>query len=182
MNRKLSLIPVSFRPTLIRWPEVARCVLLLLLCAAAIPALAGDGQGGRTLVSGNAVFSDCGSTFAAELDGDLNGCLEVFPHGFTCEELNGFAVYNEWGEEFFTDDDGVSTFRTTYTLEATLAQGFCESFDFSLQLTGGCEHTIFSGTGKFRGANGSITLSDIIPVPGVSGASNFLYHGYVKMR
>lgn len=82
----------------------------------------------------------------------------------------------------FTDDDGVRTFRTKYTLEGIYAQGFCSTFDFTTQLAGGCVHKVFNGQGKYRGANGSITFNDIIPEPGVSGASNFLYHGYLKFR
>jgi hypothetical protein len=94
--------------------------------------------------------------------------------------LNGFARYREWGREVFRDDDGVSGFRTAYTLEGVYSQGFCTTFDFATQLAGGCDHKVFSGSGKFLGANGIITFNDIIPVSGVSGASNFLYHGQLK--
>lgn len=161
-------------------PVAAKGLLLILFLLLALPAMADNGHGGRTQISGDSMFSDCGD-FALEMTGDLNGCLEIFPERFTCEELNGFAVYREWGEELFRDDDGVSTFRTTYDLEGVFAQGFCDSFDFSTQLAGGCNHKVFSGEGKFHGSNGLITFNDIIPAPGVSGASNFLYHGNVKI-
>ena len=156
-------------------------LLIALVLVLAAPAMAENGHGGRSLVSGDSTFSDCGN-FAIEMTGDFNGCLEIFPSGYSCEELNGFAVYNEWGAEAFSDNDGVSSFQTKYTLEGIYAQGFCSSFDFATQLAGGCEHKIFSGTGRFLGSNGSITFNDIIPEAGVSGATNFLYHGYVKVR
>jgi hypothetical protein len=177
----MNAISTSSRSGIITFhrPLEAKGLLLVLLLVLALPAMA-DGQGGRTQVSGDSVFSDCGD-FAIEMTGDLNGCLEIFPERYTCEELDGFALYREWGEEQFRDDDGESSFRTKYDLEAAFTQGFCESFDFSTQLAGGCNHKVFSGEGKFRGSNGLITLLDIIPEPGVSGASNFLYHGAVKI-
>ena len=53
--------------------------------------------------------------------------------------------------------------------------------DFSAQLTGGCLHKIVdsSGTGKFEGVDGKLRFFDVIPDPGESGASNFLYAGYL---
>jgi len=132
-------------------------------------------------VSGDSVFSACGD-FAIELSGDLNGCLDIVPTRFTCQELNGFARYREWGREVFSDDDGVSWFRTRYSLEGVYSSGFCTSFDFLTQLAGGCDHKVFSGRGKYQGANGNIIFNDIIPNPGVSGASNFLYHGDLKYK
>ncbi|HET6564563.1 MAG TPA: hypothetical protein VFG52_04045 [Xanthomonadales bacterium] len=163
-----------------RWPKWFAIFVALTMLALAFPVIADNGQGGRTLVSGDSTYSDCGG-LAIELTGDLNGCLEIFPTRYTCDELEGFARYREWGTEEFTDNDGVSTFHTTYDLEGIYTPGFCESFDFSTQLAGGCNHKIFSGRGKFLGSNGSITFNDIIPEPGVSGASNFLYHGNMKL-
>ena len=163
--------------TLHRITRVVATLLFLL----ALPALADDDRGRRALVSGDSVFSDCGE-FAIYMSGDLNGCLDIFPRHFTCEELNGFARYREWGREVFRDDDGVSGFRTVYTLEGVYSQGFCNTFDFATQLAGGCDHKVFNGSGKFLGANGIITFNDIIPAAGVSGASNFLYHGELKFR
>lgn len=162
-------------------PMAAKGLLLILFLLLALPAIAGTAQDGHTQISGDSVLSDCGD-FALEMTGDLNGCLEIFPERFTCEELNGFAVYREWGEELFRDNDGVSSFSTKYDLEGLYAQGFCDSFDFSTQLAGGCSHKVFSGEGKFLGSNGLITFYDIIPVPGASGASNFVYHGDVKIE
>jgi hypothetical protein len=175
---KDNLIP-QFFTAVIRWPNVALGVLVALLVAIAAPAVADNGHGGRTLVSGDSVYSPCGE-LAIQMTGDLNGCLEIFPTRYTCEELQGFALYSEWGNEEFSDDDGVSSFHTKYTLAGIYAQGFCSTFDWSTQLSGGCDHQIFSGQGRFKGSNGSITFSDIIPEPGVSGASNFLYRGYMK--
>lgn len=158
-------------------------LFLALSLASSMPAMAGNGQGGRTLVSGTAVPSNCGDAdFAAELSGDLNGCLSIFPQRFTCDELDGFSVYREWGEEQFNDDDGVSRFHTTYDFTGVFGPGFCTSFDLTTQLSGSCNHKLFRGQGRFRGTNGSIMLNDIIPDPGVSGASHYLYHGYVKLR
>jgi len=165
----------------IHWPTATACLVLAVLFALAVPVLADQGHGGRETVSGDSVFSDCGG-FAIELSGDLNGCLEIEPLRYTCDELDGFARYREWGREFFTDNDGKSTFRTRYDLEAIYSSGFCTTFDFATQLAGGCDHKVFSGRGKFQGANGLITFNDIIPEPGVSGASNFLYHGKLKYR
>lgn len=163
----------------LRSAPTATGIACLLLVALAMPAMAG--QGGRTLVSGTSVFSDCGD-FALEMTGDLNGCLEIFPEDFTCEELEGFARYREWGEERFLDDDGVSSFRTKYTVEGVYSQGFCTTFDFLTQLAGGCTHKVFHGRGRFQGTNGVLTFNDVIPDPGVSGATSFLYHGDIKIR
>lgn len=165
------------------WPTTLKSSLIALALLFAAPAVADNGHGGRTLVSGDSVFSDCGDAdLAIELSGDLQGCLEIFPMDYACDELDGFARYREWGREVFHDDDGVSGFRTRYALEAVFTQGFCDTFDFTTQLAGGCDHKVFSGQGRYRGANGSLTFNDIIPEAGVSGASKFLYHGYVKVR
>jgi len=180
---KTAIALLSFTKASIGRLNIYAVVVLALFFALSVSVSAADGQGGRTQVSGDSVFSDCGG-YAIELSGDLNGCLEIVPQRYTCEELNGFAVYREWGEEFFMDDDGESTFRTKYDLEGIYASGFCASdpADYSLQLSGGCDHKIFSGTGKFRGANGNIVFYDIIPEAGVSGATNFIYHGEVKYQ
>jgi hypothetical protein len=179
---KSDLIPQSFTG-FIRWPNLTLGLLVALLVAMAAPAMADNGHGGRTLVSGDSEYSDCGGpdVLAIAMTGDLNGCLGIFPSRYTCEELNGFALYSEWGTEEFSDDDGVSSFHTTYTLEGIYAPGFCETFDFATQLSGSCDHKIFTGQGRYLGSNGSITFNDIIPVVG-SGATNFLYHGYMKLR
>ena len=166
---------------------LALLIAVSIAYAAGKPASAnadGNGYGNhRHAVSGDSVFSDCGD-FAIELSGDLNGCLHIVPGSYTCSELNGFDQYNERGTELFEDEDGSSGFRTRYTLEARFSPGFCNSFNFALQITGGCLHTIVnaSGRGKYRGAKGTITFSDVIPDPGESGATNFLYHGDLKLK
>ncbi len=63
-------------------------------------------NGKRTTVSGDSTFSVDGcnngkGAGAIELTGDLVGCLTFFPKRFTCQELNGFALYKEWGREKF---------------------------------------------------------------------------------
>lgn len=45
------------------------------------------------------------------------------------------------------------------------------------QLTGGCDHRVIGTSGAFKGMRGLITFFDVIPDPGESGASNFLYRG-----
>lgn len=151
-----------------------------------------DGDRAETVqVSGNAVPSECNDgrgAGAIELTGDLEGCLTFFPKDFTCEELNGFALYNERGREVFEGSlNGESgKFRTKYTLEATYTQGSCAAFDaggfpFLNQLTGGCDHFVKGRNGVFDDARGLITFHDVIPEPGVSGASNFLYSGHIDL-
>lgn len=176
--------------------------LLVLVVAVAVtfgvltPASAKNGGGGtRTTISGDAVPSLCNDgagVGAIELTGDLEGCLIFFPTAAECTELNGFALYEERGKEEFIGsyqgEDG--TFRTRYTLAATYAEGSCAAIDaalageadfpFDKQLTGGCDHRIKGKTGAFKGLNGLITFHDIIPEPGVSGASNFFYEGYLR--
>ncbi len=178
---KYEVALLNFSEISIRRPGTCAALMLAVFLIWTAPAAADEGQGSRTRVSGDSVYSDCG-TFATELSGDLNGCLDIVPQRFTCEEQNGFAVYREWGEEFFRDEDGESMFHTTYDLEGIYAEGFCTTFDFTTQLSGGCDHKVFNGNGKYRGSNGLIVFYDIIPEPGVSGASNFLYHGNVKYR
>lgn len=157
--------------------------------------------GGRPItISGNSTFSDCGATgsdFALQFTGDLTGCLSIFVQGYSCKELNGFARYTERGREAFTGTwrGKQGKFTTTYTVDAAYATGFCESFDFSLELSGSCIHKIQGRSGVFTGARGVYTMFDVItnltgdPVTGEfsagSGANNFLYAGsifYVNAR
>ena len=42
------------------------------------------------------------------------------------------------------------------------AKGFCQSFDTSLEVGGGCIHTIQRGRGVFKKADGVITFIDVI--------------------
>src|SRR5688572_4416007 len=100
-----------------------------------------------TFVSGNSVYSDCGlegSDLALALTGDLEGCWSVFVEGFKCKELDGFDLYLETGREVFvgTLRGRRGRFATDYTLDAVMAKGFCQSFDFSLEVAGGCNHKV----------------------------------------
>jgi hypothetical protein len=155
-------------------------------------ALAADG--GR-VISGNSVFSDCGvdgSDIALQFTGDLEGCLSIFVQGYSCRELNGFAHYKERGREAFkgTWRNGHGRFTTKYTVDAAYAQGFCTSFDFSQQLSGGCTHHITGRSGVFADTEGVFTMFDVItnitgdPVTGAfapgSGGNNFLYSGRIR--
>lgn len=164
---------------------------LFFLAALMLPAPA-EAQSDRALISGNATPSDCnnGKGIAAiELTGDLEGCLIFFIEEATCTEYNGFALYEESGRELFKGsyDGEKGRFRTKYTLAGTYAQGACADFEaedyptfFSKQLTGGCNHKIKGKAGVFKGMKGLLVFHDIIPEPGVSGASNFFYTGYLK--
>ncbi len=153
---------------------------------------AGDGS---RVISGNSVFSDCGvdgSDVALLLTGDLEGCLSIFVQGYSCRELNGFAHYKERGREAFTGTwrGGKGRFTTKYTIDAAYASGFCESFDFSLELSGSCRHHIQGRSGVFADSEGVFTMFDVItnvtgdPVTGVfaagSGGNNFLYSGRIR--
>ena len=143
-------------------------------------------------VSGDSEPSDCNNgrgAGAIALTGDLEGCLIFFPGDFTCDELNGFDRVRESGRELFIGSlfGERGKFRTHYDLEATYAAGFCDAveaggFPFEMQLTGGCDHYVRGRTGAFRGMKGLITFFDVVPVPGESGASNFLYAGELKTR
>lgn len=149
---------------------------------------------GTRTISGNSVFSDCGaagSDFALLFTGDLQGCLSIFVQGYTCKEVNGFAHYTERGREAFvgTWRGKSGRFTTTYTVEAAYGQGFCQSFDFSLELSGSCKHHIQGRSGVFANSEGIYTMFDVItnvtgdPVTGAftpgSGGNNFLYSGRI---
>jgi hypothetical protein len=146
-------------------------------------------------ISGNSTFSDCGtagSDFALLMTGSLKGCLSIFVQGFTCKELNGFDHYTERGREAFvgTWRGKNGRFATDYTVDAAYAQGFCQSLDFTLELSGSCIHNIHGRSGVFADAEGVFTLFDVItnvtgdPVTGTfapgSGGNNFLYSGRIR--
>lgn len=173
-------------------------ILASLFLAGASPALAdgGHGPGKGILVSGNSTFSDCGlagSDVALNMTGDLQGCLSVFVEGFSCTEQDDFDLYFERGREVFvgTWNGKQGSFRTTYTLDGAYAKGFCQSFDFSLQLAGGCSHKVDGASGAFRKARGLLTFLDVVanvtgdPVTGAftpgTGANNFLYFGRIHL-
>jgi hypothetical protein len=146
-------------------------------------------------ISGNSVFSDCGSAgsdFALAMTGDLEGCVSIFVQGVTCTELPDFDHYTERGREVF---DGTwrgkqGKFDTKYTVDAAYAKGFCDSLDFTLELSGSCTHHIDGRSGAFSNADGVYTMFDVItgvtgdPVTGDFtagfGANNFLYYGHIR--
>jgi hypothetical protein len=147
------------------------------------------------VISGNSVFSDCGaagSDFALLITGSLKGCLSIFVQGYTCKERNGFVHYTERGREAFvgTWRGKNGRFVTDYIVEAAYAEGFCESFDFSLELSGSCVHNIHGRSGVFADAEGVYTMFDVVtnvtgdPVTGTfaagSGGNNFLYSGHIR--
>jgi hypothetical protein len=146
-------------------------------------------------ISGNSTFSDCGaagSDLALLMTGDLKGCLSIFVQGFTCTELNGFDHYTERGREAFvgTWRGKKGRFTTKYAVDAAYEKGFCQSLDFSLELSGSCLHHIDGRSGVFADAEGVFTMFDVItnvtgdPLTGEfkagAGANNFLYYGRVR--
>ena len=130
-----------------------------------------------------------GSDYAISLTGDLEGCLSTFVERFKCRELADYDLYLEKGREVFigTLHGKQGRFTTDYTFDAAYAKGFCQSFDASLEVGGGCIHKIQRGRGAFRNAEGVITFIDVIagvtgdPVTGAfkagTGGNNFLYYG-----
>jgi len=167
----------------------------------AVVALAGgsaaQADGTRTtFVSGNSTYSDCGldgSDLALAMTGDLEGCWSVFVQGFKCKELDGYDLYLENGREVFvgTLRGKRGRFATDYTLDAVMAKGFCQSFDFSLEVAGGCDHKVIGRSGVFEGAAGRIKFLDVItgvtgdPVTGSfnagTGPNNFPYYGRITL-
>lgn len=171
---------------------VTGVVIALLLAGASSAAASGSG----IHVSGNSTYSDCGlqgSDLALAMTGDLEGCWSVFVEGFSCKELGDFDLYSERGREVFvgTLHGKQGTFRTTYTLDGAYAKGFCQSFDFSQQLAGGCRHKVYGRSGVFKAAEGLLTFLDVVagvtsdPLTGAfapgTGAGNFLYFGRIRL-
>jgi hypothetical protein len=169
-------------------------VLAVAMLASGSAALA-DGSR-TTFVSGNSTYSDCGlagSDLALAMTGDLEGCWSVFVEGFKCKELDGFDLYLEHGREVFvgTLRGRQGRFATDYTLDAVMAKGFCQSFDFTLEVAGGCNHKIHGRSGVFEGADGLIKFLDVItgvtgdPVTGAfnagTGPNNFPYYGRINL-
>jgi hypothetical protein len=169
-------------------------VFAVVVLASGSAALA-DGNR-TTFVSGNSTYSDCGlagSDLALAMTGDLEGCWSVFVEGFKCKELDGFDLYLEHGREVFvgTLRGKQGRFATDYTLDAVMAKGFCQSFDFTLEVAGGCNHKIHGRSGVFEGADGLIKFLDVIagvtgdPVTGTfnagTGPNNFPYYGRINL-
>jgi hypothetical protein len=152
-------------------------------------------EGRSYAISGNSTISDCGldgSDLAVLMTGDLQGCLSIFVQAYNCRERNGFDHYTERGREVFvgTWRGKQGRFGTYYTINAAYASGFCQSFDFSLQISGSCTHTIDGRSGVFADAEGVFTMFDVVtgvtgdPVTGAfapgSGATSFLYSGRIR--
>ena len=173
-------------------------VLLAGVMATAIMAT-GDAalaHGDRNIpITGNSVFSDCGAAgadFGLLMSGDLKGCLSIFIQSFTCQELTDFDHYVERGREAFvgTWRGKQGKFSTKYTVDAAYGKGFCQSLDFTLELSGSCIHHIEGRSGVFAGTQGVFKLFDVItnvtgdPVTGAftpgSGGNNFLYYGRIE--
>lgn len=175
--------------------------LASMILAGASAAWAGGSshsRGETIFVSGNSVPSfDCGlegSDFALQMWGDLEGCLSVFVEGFKCDELAEYDLYRERGREVFvgTMNGKEGTFRTNYTFDAAYAKGYCQTFDYSLEVGGGCTHAIKGTGGVFDRAFGLIKFIDVItdvkgdPLNGSfvagNGINNLLYYGHIRLR
>lgn len=170
-------------------------ILASMMLAGASAAFA-TGNDTNVFVSGNSTYSSCGldgSDFALSMTGDLEGCLSVFVEGFKCKALDDFDLYSERGREVFVGSlrGKQGRFRTTYTFDAAMAKGFCQSFDLSLEVAGGCKHKVEGRSGVFKDAEGLITFFDVIanvtgnPVTGEfaagTGGNNFLYFGRIHL-
>lgn len=146
-------------------------------------------------ITGNSTFSDCGAAgadFGLLMTGDLKGCLSIFIQSFTCQELADFDHYVERGREAFvgTWRGKKGKFNTKYTVDAAYGKGFCQSLDFTLELSGSCIHHIEGRSGVFAGTQGVFKLFDVVtnvtgdPVTGAftpgSGGNNFLYYGRIQ--
>jgi hypothetical protein len=167
--------------------------LIAVITANANAALATSGA--SIAISGNSTYAPCGtagSDFALLMTGDLEGCLSIRVQSYTCKEMHGFAHYTERGQESFvgTLRGKHGRFSTSYTVDAAYATGFCQSLDYSLELSGSCIHKIHGVSGVFADAEGVFTLFDVItnvtgdPGSGAfvagSGANNFLYNGRIR--
>jgi hypothetical protein len=166
--------------------------MMTLACGNAALAHGGDRE---IAINGNSTFSDCGaagSDLGLLMTGDLKGCLSIFIQGYTCTELADFDHYTERGRESFvgTWRGKQGRFATKYTVDAAYGKGFCQSLDYTLELSGSCTHHIDGRSGAFADADGVFTMFDVItnvtgdPLTGTftagSGANNFLYYGAIR--
>jgi hypothetical protein len=192
MNNKLR--GTSFRSARVL---IAIALASMMLAGGSTALAGGHHKGGHhkpVFVSGNAVASDCGlpgSDWAIALTGDLEGCWSAFTKEFKCLELDDYDLGIEKGREIFvgTYKGQQGRLRTTYTVEAAYAKGFCQSLDFTLEVAGGCLHKIFGTSGVFDHAKGLIKFLDVItgvtgdPVTGEfqagTGGNNFPYYGHI---
>ncbi len=78
-------------------------------------------------------------------------------------------MYIEKGREVFVGklNGKQGRFRTTYAFEGAYEKGFCQSFDPTLEVGGGCTHKINGVSGVFADAKGLIKFIDVIT--GVTG-------------
>jgi hypothetical protein len=196
------------RGTSSRGARVAIAIALVsMMLGGGSAALAGGGKAGgsaaltggdkeRVFVSGNSTYSDCGrprSDYALAMTGDLEGCLSGFIQDYKCKELKQYDLYLEEGREVFVGkfDGKQGRFRTTYTFAGAYAEGFCESFDATLEVGGGCTHPIRGASGVFADAKGLIKFIDVVagvtgdPTTGEfhagTGGNNFVYYGHIGL-
>jgi hypothetical protein len=182
------------RGTLFRSARVPLAIALALMMLAGGSAALAGGHKQRVFVSGNSTYSDCGlpgSDYALSMTGDLDGCLSSFIQDYKCKQLTDYDLYFEEGREVFVGkfSGKQGRFRTTYTFHGAYAKGFCQSFDPTLELGGGCTHPIKGASGVFADAKGLIKFIDVIagvtgnPKTGEfhagTGGNNFLYYGHI---
>lgn len=176
---------------------IAVALATMMLAGGSAALAGGDKTGGHkksVFVSGNSTVSDCGipgADLALALTGDLQGCWGMFVQDYTCKQLDDYDLYIEKGREVFIGKykGRHGTFKTTYTFEGAYAKGFCESFDPTLEVAGGCTHRISGVSGVFDDAKGLIKFLDVItgvtgdPVTGEfqagTGGNNFPYYGRI---
>ena len=183
---------------------IAVALVAMMLAGGSAALAGGDMTGGSAglaggdkkpvFVSGNSTASDCGlsgSDYALSMTGDLEGCLSGFIQGHKCKKLNDYDLYFEEGREVFKGkfDGKQGGFKTTYTFRGAYAKGFCESFDPTLEVGGGCRHPLKGASGVFADAEGLIRFIDVIadvtgdPTTGEfhagTGGNNFVYYGRI---
>ncbi len=184
----------NVRGSTFRTARVLFAIALASMMLAGGSAAVAGGDKKPVFVSGNSTYSDCGlpgSDYALSLTGDLKGCLSTFVEGFKCKKLGAYDLYFEEGREVFVGKyhGQQGRFRTTYTFDGAYAKGFCQSFDPTLEVGGGCKHPITGKSGVFADAKGLIKFIDVIAgVTGDSttgefqpgtGGNNFLYYGRI---
>lgn len=182
------------RRTSFRWGRIVLAMALASLMLVGGSAAVAGGHSKPQFVSGNSTVSDCGlpgSDLALALTGDLKGCWSMFVEDYTCRQLDDYDLYIEKGREVFIGKfkGRHGTFRTKYTFEGAYAKGFCQSFDPTLEVAGGCIHKVFGATGVFADAKGLVKFLDVItdvtgdPVTGEfqagTGGNNFPYYGRI---
>ena len=187
----------SLGPPRVASADVLRAVADDISTEASAASLSGSSGGGkRVFVSGNSTFSTtcglAGASYAILLTGDLEGCLSSFVESYSCKELADYDLYREKGREVFVGKyHGKSgRFRTTYVFDGAYAKPFCQTFDTTLEVGGGCSHPFEGRSGVFEGTNGLLKFIDVIagvtgnPVTGEytagTGGNNFLYYGHLN--